>query len=139
MKYMILMYASQRDYDAMVGKPAPGEPGWAAADFEAMGQFMEQFTKDLAESGELVDTRGLTAPSRARRIRLPGGTPVVSDGPYAESEEVLAGYWIVECDSLDRAADIASRLGGVPGPEHIRARAYVDIRPLAESRHELDG
>jgi hypothetical protein len=139
MKYMIMMYASQRDYDAMAGKPAPGEPGWTAADFEAMGQFMEQFTRDLAESGELVDTRGLTAPSRARRIRLPGGAPVVTDGPYAEAEEVLAGYWIVECDSLDRAADIASRLGGVPGPEHRRARSYVDVRPLAESRHELDG
>jgi hypothetical protein len=139
MKYMIMMYASQRDYDAMVGKPAPGEPGWTAADFEAMGQFMEQFTKDLAESGELVDTRGLTAPSQARRIRLPGGAPAVTDGPYAEAEEVLAGYWIVECDSLDRAADIASRLGGVPGPEHRRAPAYVDVRPVAESRHELDG
>jgi hypothetical protein len=42
MKYMILMYASQRDYDAMVGRPAPGEPGWTGADFEALGQFMEQ-------------------------------------------------------------------------------------------------
>ena len=63
MKYMILVYASQRDYDAMVGKPASGEPGWTGADFEALGQFMEQFAKDLAESGELVDTRGLTAPN----------------------------------------------------------------------------
>jgi hypothetical protein len=103
MKYMILVYASQRDYDAMVGKPAPGEPGWTGADFEALGQFMEQFASDLTESGELVDTRGLTAPSQARRIRLADGAPVVTDGPYAEAEEVLAGYWIVECGSLDRA------------------------------------
>ena len=42
MKYMILVYASQRDYDAMVGKPAPGEPGWTGADFAALGQFMER-------------------------------------------------------------------------------------------------
>ena len=139
MKYMILVYASQRDYDAMVGKAATGEPGWSGADFAAMGQFMGQFARDLAESGELVDTHGLTAPSQARRIRLAGGTPVVTDGPYAEAEEVLAGYWIVECDSLDRATAIASRLGSAPGPEHIRARAYADVRPLAESRHELDG
>ena len=139
MKYMILVYASQRDYDAMAGKPASGEPGWTTADFEAMGQFMEQFARDLAESGELVDTRGLTAPSQARRIRLADGAPVVTDGPYAEAEEVLAGYWIVECDSLDRAASIASRLSAAPGPEHVRARAYADVRPLAESRHELDG
>jgi hypothetical protein len=139
MKYMILVYASQRDYDAMLGKPAAGQPGWTGADFEAMGQFMEQFAKDLGESGELVDTRGLTAPSQARRIRLADGAPVVTDGPYAEAEEVLAGYWIVECDSLDRAVAIAGRLSTVPGPEHVRARAYVDVRPLAESRHELDG
>ena len=139
MKYMILVYASQRDYDAMVGKLAPGEPGWTGADFAALGRFMEQFARDLAESGELVDTRGLTTPSQARRIRLAGGAPVVTDGPYAEAEEVLAGYWIVECDSLDRATDIASRLGSAPGPEHVRARAYADVRPLAESRHELDG
>jgi hypothetical protein len=139
MKYMILVYASQRDYDAMVGKPAPGEPGWTGADFAAMGQFMEQFSSDLAESGELVDTQGLTAPSQARRIRLAGGTPAVTDGPYAEAEEVLAGYWIIECDSLDRATDIASRLSSAPGPEHVRARAYADVRPVAESRHELDG
>jgi hypothetical protein len=139
MKYMILVYASQRDYDVMVGRPAPGESGWSGADFAALGQFMEQFARDLAESGELVDTRGLTAPSQARRIRLANGAPVVTDGPYAEAEEVLAGYWIVECDSLDRATGIASRLGSVPGPEHVRARAYADVRPLAESRHELDG
>jgi hypothetical protein len=139
MKYMIMVYASQRDYDAMAGKPAPGEPGWTGADFEAMGQFMEQFARDLADSGELVDTRGLTAPSQARRISLADGAPVVTDGPYAEAEEVLAGYWIVECDSRDRAAEIATRLTSVPGPGHARARAYADVRPLAESRYELDG
>jgi hypothetical protein len=138
MKYMILVYASQRDYDAMVGKPAPGEPGWTGADFAAMGQFMEQFSSDLAKSGELVDTQGLTAPSQARRIRLAGGTPVVTDGPYAEAEEVLAGYWIVECESFDRATQIAGRLAATPGPEHLRQRARVDVRPVAESRHELD-
>jgi hypothetical protein len=138
-KYMILVYAAQRDYDAMTGKPAPGEPGWTGADFAALGQFMEQFAGELAESGELVDTRGLTAPSQARRVRMTGGAPAVTDGPYAEAEEVLAGYWIVECDGLDRATEIASRLGRAPGPGHVRARAYADVRPVAESRHELDG
>ena len=137
MKYMILAYASQRDYDAMAGKPAAGEPGWTGADFEAVGQFMEQFAKDLAESGELVDTRGLTAPSQARRIRLAGGAPVVTDGPYAEAEEVLAGYWIVDCASLDRATQIAAGLTAAPGPG-AREQAAVDVRPVAESRDELE-
>lgn len=139
MKYMILVYGSQQDYDSMAGQASEGRPAWSAADFAAMGAFMESFTKDLAESGELVDTRGLTAPVHARRIQLRNDVPVVTDGPYAESQEVLAGYWIVECDSFDRATQIASRLTRTPGPEHLRARAYADVRPLAESRGELDG
>ena len=137
MKYMILINASQRDYDAMTGLPSSSGPGWTPDDFAALGAFMESFNQDLAESGELVDTQGLTAPAHARRIRLQEGVPVVTDGPYAEAEEVLAGYWIVECDSFDRATQIASRLTDAPGPEHLRSRAFADVRPLAESRDEL--
>ena len=138
MKYMILIYASQQDYDAMAGKPDPGQPGWTPEQFAAMGEFMESFAKDLSDSGELVETRGLTAPAHARRLQLREGVPVVTDGPYPESEEVLAGYWIVDCESFDRATQIAGRLVGTPGPEHLRARARVDVRPVAETRHELD-
>jgi hypothetical protein len=137
MKYMILINASQQDYDAMTGRPSSEQPGWTPDDFAALGAFMESFNEDLAESGELVDTRGLTAPAHARRIQLQEGVPVVTDGPYAEAEEVLAGYWIVECDSFDRATQIASRLTDAPGPEHLRSRAFADVRPLVDSRDEL--
>jgi len=103
-----------------------------------MGAFMEAFNKDLAESGELVDTRGLTAPVHTRRVQLREGLPVVTDGPYAETQEVLAGYWIVECESFDRATEIAARLASSPGPEAARAAAVADVRPIAESRAELE-
>jgi hypothetical protein len=136
MKYMILTYASQLDYDAMAGKPDAGS-AWSAEDFAAMGAFMESFTKDLIESGELVETRGLTAPIHTRRIRLQSGVPVVTDGPYAETNEVLAGYWIVECESFDRATEIAARLSACPAPAGVAEAAYADVRPLAESRDEL--
>lgn len=66
------------------------------------------------------------------------GVPVVTDGPYAETEEVLAGYWIVECESFDRATEIAGRLGSLPVPDSIAAGGYADVRPLAESRDELE-
>ena len=138
MKYMILLSGSQRDYDAMTGNPPAGEPGWTSADYAALGAFMESFSRELAEAGELVETRGLTAPVHARRIRVGQGAPVVTDGPYAESEEVLAGYWIVECASIDRAIQLAARLTEAPGPAHVRDRGYVDLRPVAESRDELE-
>ncbi len=99
---------------------------------------MESFNKDLAESGELVETRGLTAPVHTRRIQMQGGVPVVTDGPYAETNEVLAGYWVVECESFDRATEIATRLAACPAPEAVRARGVADIRPIAESRSELE-
>ena len=139
MKYMILVYGSQQDYDSMAGKAADGTPAWSAEDFAALGAFMESFTKDLSDSGELVETRGLTAPVHARRIQLRNDVPVVTDGPYAESQEVLAGYWIVECDSFDRATEIAAGLTKIPGPGYLRERAMADVRPIADSRAELDG
>jgi hypothetical protein len=93
MKYMILINASQQDYDAMAGRPASEQPGWTPADFEAMGDFIESFNKELADSGELVDTRGLTAPAHARRIQLQGGVPVVTDGPYPNARELRGSPW----------------------------------------------
>jgi hypothetical protein len=137
MKYMILTYASQQDYDAMAGQPAGGAD-WSQEDFAAMGAFMESLNRELTESGELVETRGLGAPSRTRRVRLRAGVPVVTDGPYAETEEVLAGYWIVECASFDRATEIATRLSQCPAPASASARAVADVRPIAESKAELE-
>ena len=102
-----------------------------------MGAFMQGFNKALVDSGELVETRGLTAPAHARRIQLQNGAPVVTDGPYAETQEVLAGYWIVECDSFDRATEVAAELSKCPGPAYASA-SVIDVRPIAESREELD-
>lgn len=131
---MILSYASQRDYDAMAGKTG-GTP-WTPADFAAMGEFMTALNGELEESGELVETRALDAPVHARRVG--GGTDkIVTDGPYAETQEVLAGYWIVECESFDRATQIAARLGDCPAPPEIAATAYADVRPIVESSGDL--
>ncbi|MEU7869459.1 YciI family protein [Dactylosporangium sp. NPDC049140] len=128
MKYIILSYASQRDYDAMAGKA--GESLWKPADFAAMGEFMATFTAELEASGELVETRALDAPVHTRRIG--GATGLVTDGPYAETQEVLAGYWIVECDSFDRATQIALRFRECPAPPEVAATAYADVRPIVE-------
>lgn len=136
MKYMILTYASQHDYDGMSGRPTDG-PAWSGEDFAAMGEFMEKFNAGLVASGELVETRALAAPVHTRRLRLRDGLPVVTDGPYAETQEVLAGYWVVECAGYDRATEIASQLAACPGPEQVRLTAYADVRPVVESAEEL--
>ena len=135
-KYMILLYGSQQDYDAMSGR-ASDKPSWTAQEFAAMGQFMAAFNKGLVDSGELVETRGLAAPVYARRIQLQNSVPVVTDGPYAETQEVLAGYWIIEAESFDRATEIAAELSKCPGPAYASA-SVIDVRPAAESRNGLD-
>ena len=137
MKYMILTYGSQQDYDAMAGKAADKQ-AWSADEFAAMVAFMQSFTKDLVESGELVDTRGLTAPVHTRRIQLQQGVPVVTDGPYAETQEVLAGYTLVECESFDRATAIAARLANCPYPADAPGEFVVDVRPIHDSSAELE-
>jgi hypothetical protein len=132
-KYLILTYGSQRDYDDLAGKP--GSP-WTAEAVAALHAFMTEFNKELEESGELVETRGLPAPVHTRRVQLTDGVPVVTDGPYAETQEVMAGFWVVECASFDRATELASRLAGCPGS---RPGEYVDVRPIAESIDDLQG
>jgi hypothetical protein len=136
-KYIILSYGSQRDYDAMAGQ-AVDHPGLTPEDFAPMHAFMESFTNDLVESGELVDTRGLDAPALTRRVQLREGVPVITDGPYAETQEVLAGYWIVDCESFDRATEIATRLANCPTPGGVFADGVADVRPIAEFSAELE-
>ncbi|WUI03330.1 YciI family protein [Spirillospora sp. NBC_00431] len=139
MKYMIMLYASQRDYDEMAGRVPAGEAVWSAGDVAAMGAFMERFNQELVESGEFVDANGLAAPVHTRRFHTRDGVPVVTDGPYPETAEVLAGYTIVECDSFDRASRITARLSECPAPEGARSGAYADLRPIVDGRADLEG
>jgi hypothetical protein len=138
MKYMILTFASQRDYEAMTGGQSE-EPAWSQQDWAALGAFMQAFNQELLDSGELVETRGLSTPVHSRRVALKEGVPVVTDGPYAEAEEVLAGYWVVDCASFDRATEITAHLADCPGPEGVRARAYADVRPIDDHQPDFEG
>lgn len=132
MKYMIMLYGSQQDYDAMAGRPG-GKPPMSAEDVAAMHEHMGTYHQALVDSGEFVDARGLSAPVHARRVQLRGGVKAVTDGPYPETQEVLVGYTVVECASYDRAVEIAAGLLD-PGGEG----EYVDVRPVAEGVEDLD-
>jgi hypothetical protein len=137
-KYMIMLYASQQDYDLMAGKPTD-TPGWSPESVAAMHEFMGQWNQELVDSGEFVDARGLAAPVHTRRIRgLQHGVPVVTDGPYPETQEVLAGYTIVECESFDRAVEIAARITKCPPVGEPTSEQYIDVRPIIEGVGELE-
>jgi hypothetical protein len=135
-KYMIMLYASQQDYDVMAGKPTD-QPAWSPEDVATMHEFMGKWNQELVDSGEFVDARGLAAPAHTRRIRgLESGVPVVTDGPYPETQEVLAGYTIVECESFDKATEIAARITKCPVPAGVDP-GFIDVRPIVEGVEDL--
>lgn len=117
MKYMLMIFGKQSDYAAMSGAAGAEGPAWGEKDLSAMFQHMEALNNDLAESGELLDANGLAEPARARLVTSRDGTPVVSEGTYGQSREVLAGYWLLECASIERATEIAARAYECPVPE----------------------
>ncbi|QEV16364.1 YciI family protein [Streptomyces alboniger] len=133
MKYLVMVQGSQADYDAMTGKPSEHSPAWSEQELQAMFAFMTEVSNDLAESGELIDAQGLTEPAQARFVSAGGdGRPVITDGPYGETKEVLAGYWLVDCESLERVTEIAARITRCPGPEGL-VEPPVVIRPVQDA------
>ncbi|GAA3011188.1 YciI family protein [Streptomyces fulvorobeus] len=132
MKYLVMVEGSQADYDAMSGKGSPQSPAWSEKDVQEMFAFMRGVNDDLAETGELVEARGLTEPARTRFVGVgDDGRTVITDGPYGGTEALLAGYWVLDCESLERVTEIAARVARCPQPEGAPAYPVV-IRPVDE-------
>ncbi|WP_210585792.1 YciI family protein [Streptomyces sp. GESEQ-35] len=117
MKYLVMVQGSQVDYEAMRGNGSAQSPAWNEKDLQAMYAFMTSINDDLAESGEMVDAQGLAEPAKTRHVSLDAdGKPVITDGPYGETKELLAGYWVLDCASLERVTEIAARVARCPQP-----------------------
>src|SRR3954463_7089439 len=100
MRYMLLM-----NYGDTPGVTPMAE--WAPEDARARGEAMMAIHEELTGSGELVGTEGLTGPEAAKIVKHDGvGAPVITDGPFPESKELLAGYWLVDVESEQRAIEI---------------------------------
>ncbi|NUR87910.1 MAG: YciI family protein [Nonomuraea sp.] len=97
MKYMLLIYSNPAAQQAVADR------------FDDVMAEVDGLMKELDDSGELVGGQALGDPATSRTVMVRGGVPVVTDGPFLESKEYLAGYLIVECASVERATEIAAR------------------------------
>jgi len=132
MKYMLLM-----NYTPVSGVPPMSE--WAPEDARAHGEAMMAIHQELTASGELVGTEGLTGPEAAKIVTHDGvGAPVVTDGPFPESKEFLAGYWLVDVESEQRAIEIAARTSAAPGPGGKPVAKEIQVRPVMHAPPDMD-
>jgi len=111
---------------------------WDPADIKAHLQFLRDQLDELADSGELVEAQALAAPELAKVVRADGVTaPVVTDGPYPESREVLAGYQVIDVESEARALEVAAVLSSAPGPGGLPCRQPIEVRQVMGKAGEL--
>ena len=104
---------------------------WAPEDIRAHIAFQHELNADLMANGELVEAQGLAGPELAKIVTFSGeGVPVVTDGPFAESKEWLAGYRMVDVESEARAVEIAARASASPGPGGVPIRQPIEVRQV---------
>jgi len=123
MKFMLMMNAPRGTGDWDVAK-------WAPQDLKAHIGFMVRFAQELKEEGALVGAEGLASPGEARVVRAGKGSPEVTDGPFAEAKEFLAGYWIVDVETTQQAYAIAARASAAPGPGGKPLNMPIEVRQV---------
>jgi hypothetical protein len=120
-------------YLLMMHTPSGGPyqiASWPKQDIKAHIAFMVGFAKKLGESGELVSAEGLAAPDQAKRVRAGKDGKPVTDGVFPESKEFLAGYWIVDVESPERAYQIAGQASAAPGPGGAPLNMAIEVRQV---------
>ena len=124
MRYMLMMHAPRGNGDWAV-------MNWKPEELKAHIEFMTTFNKALKASGQLVGAEGLAMPSDARIVRATSGAaPAVTDGPYPEAKEFLAGYWLLDVASPERVYEIAARISGAPGRGGAPLNFAVEVSPV---------
>jgi len=103
---------------------------WTPEDFQAHIAFMHSLNKDLVDAGEFVGAEGLAGPGEAKLVRAGKDGVPVTDGPFAEAKEFLAGFWIVEVDSRERAYELAAKISAAPGPGGVPMNMPVEVREV---------
>ena len=123
MRYMMMMHAPRGTGDYQISD-------WSPEDFNAHIAFMHRFNTELIDAGEWVDGQGLTPPGQAKLVRAGKNGIPVTDGVFPESKEFLAGYWIVEVDSPERAYELAAKASAAPGPGGAPLNMPIEVREV---------
>ncbi len=122
MKYILMMNCPKNGYDTF--------GAWPRKDIQSHIAFMQEFSKALSESGELVSAEGLASPREAKVVRAAkDGTPI-TDGVFPEAKEFLAGYWIVDVETPEEAYAIAARASAAPGPGGAPMNMAIEVRQV---------
>ena len=125
MRFMLLQNYGEVESDC------PPMTEWTPGDIKAHIEFQEALNRELTERGELVDAQGLAGPDVAKFVVSDGaGAPVITDGPYPESKELLAGYRLVDVETTDRAVEIAAQASAAPGPNGVPIRQPIEVREV---------
>jgi hypothetical protein len=121
MKYIIMMNTMQAGH---------GVPEWPQKDLRAHIAFMFGLNKELRQSAELVSAEGLSFPDQAKLVRAGKDGLPITDGVFPESKEFLAGYWIVDVESPERAYAIAAKVSAAPGPGGKPLNVPIEVRQI---------
>ena len=124
MKYMLMMHAPKEGWtNAGIGT-------WPKEAIKAHIDFMIGLNNKLKAAGEFVDAQGLAGPEEAKVVRArKDGTPD-TDGPFAEAKEFLAGFWVVQVDSTERAYEIAAEASAAPGRDGSPLNMPIEVRQV---------
>jgi hypothetical protein len=127
MKYLIMMTQPLQD-------DREPEQSYTAEDVKASWAHMGQIYRELSEAGELLATEKLAGPGAAKMVSSDGvHAPVVTDGVFPEAKEFLAGFWMVDVDSEQRAIEIAARTSAAPGPGGKVTAKPIEVRPIMDA------
>jgi hypothetical protein len=103
---------------------------WAPEDVEAHNAFLRHVSALLEENGEYVDVQGLTPVRTWVRYGGPDAAPVTTDGPLPETSDLVAGWWMIDVDSHERAVELAAHVSSEPGPGGEPLYEWIDVREV---------
>jgi hypothetical protein len=113
-------------------RPVPPMDEWEPQDVDAHITFMREVSRILQERGEYVDAQALTPARTWVRYGGPDADPVVTDGPHPETSDLVAGWYMIDVESYERAVEVAAYVSSEPGPGGTPLYEWIDVREVMD-------